>query len=299
MADNDKKKYYWLKLQNDFFKRHEIKVVEAMPNGKDYVLFYLKLLCESTSHNGELRFSDTIPYSLEMLSAITNTNIDIIKSAIQIFQKLEMMDVYDDGTIFMLEVENMLGIETGSAIRKRAYREGLKETLLLEEKTEVGDTDGTDTGQCPQDNRYKILDNNKKENNKKKKDTFTKPTIEEIQAYINEKEYKDVNAEKFYYYYEAIGWLVGKGKKMKDWKSSVVTWHLNALENNNQSNNKPHQQQPTIVYEYNAGNEQPKQEISSAKATEMAKRLIAKGDTRDGRELKIMIMKGEIPYEPE
>jgi hypothetical protein len=38
------KRYYWLKLKRDFFKRHDIKIIEAMPNGKDYVLFYLKLL---------------------------------------------------------------------------------------------------------------------------------------------------------------------------------------------------------------------------------------------------------------
>ena len=41
MAD---KKYYWLKLKKDFFKRHDIQIIENMPNGKDYVLFYLKLL---------------------------------------------------------------------------------------------------------------------------------------------------------------------------------------------------------------------------------------------------------------
>ena len=81
MADNDGKRYYWLKLQKDFFKRHDIRIIENMPNGKDYVLFYLKLLCESTSHDGNLRFSDTIPYSEDMLSTITNTNIDIVRSS--------------------------------------------------------------------------------------------------------------------------------------------------------------------------------------------------------------------------
>ena len=53
-------RYYWLKLKRDFFKRHDIKIVEQMPNGKDYILFYLKLLCESVDHEGNLRFSDEI-----------------------------------------------------------------------------------------------------------------------------------------------------------------------------------------------------------------------------------------------
>ena len=56
-------KFYWLKLDKDFFKRHDIKIIESMPNGKDYILFYLKLLCESLDHDGSLRFNDQIPYN--------------------------------------------------------------------------------------------------------------------------------------------------------------------------------------------------------------------------------------------
>ena len=62
------KKYYWLKLQKDFFKRHDIRVLEEQENGKDYVLFYLKLLLESVSHEGHLRFNDTIPYDEKNVS---------------------------------------------------------------------------------------------------------------------------------------------------------------------------------------------------------------------------------------
>ena len=115
-------KYYWLKLKKDFFKQHEIMVVEAMPNGKDYVLFYLKLMAESVSHNGDLRFADTIPYNAEMLAALTNTNVDIVRSAIKVFEELEMLEVLDDGTIFMREVQSLIGSETAWAEKKRLQR---------------------------------------------------------------------------------------------------------------------------------------------------------------------------------
>lgn len=120
---NQVKKYYWLKLQKDFFKRHDIRIIESMPNGKDYILFYLKLLCEATSHEGNLRFSDTIPYSESMLSTITNTNIDIVRNAIKIFEELHMIDILDDGTYFMNEVQKLVGYETEWAKKKRNYRE--------------------------------------------------------------------------------------------------------------------------------------------------------------------------------
>ena len=120
------KKFYWLKLKRDFFKRHDIQIIEAMPNGKDYILFYLKLLCESVDHEGNLRFSEQIPYNEQMLSTITNTNVDIVRSAIKIFSQLDMMDVMDDGTYYMHEVRKMIGCETEWAKKKREYREKKK-----------------------------------------------------------------------------------------------------------------------------------------------------------------------------
>lgn len=131
----DSKKYYWLKLKRDFFKRHDIRIIEEMPNGKDYILFYLKLLLESIDHEGTLRFSDAIPYNEQMLSVVTNTNIDIVRSAMKIFTELNMMDVLDDGTFFMSEVNKMIGSETEWARKKRLYR---KQQGLLEERTSKG-----------------------------------------------------------------------------------------------------------------------------------------------------------------
>ena len=83
------------------------------------------------------------------------------------------------------------------------------------------------------------VDNNKeykeinKENNKEKrlsndnpkKNRFVKPTVEQIDDYIREKEL-DFDAEKFYDYYESKGWMIGKNH-MKDWKAACRTWQHN------------------------------------------------------------------------
>ena len=127
------KKYYWLKLKKDFFKRHDIKIIEAMPNGKDYILFYLKMLLESIDHDGNLRFNDTIPYNENMLSVVTNTNIDIVRNAMKVFIELKMIEICEDSTIYMIEVNKMLGSETAVAERVRKSREK-KQLLLLGNK---------------------------------------------------------------------------------------------------------------------------------------------------------------------
>lgn len=130
-------KYYWLKLKKGFFKRHDIRIIESMENGKDYVLFYLKLLCESVDHNGNLRFSDQIPYSPQMLATITGTNVDIVKAAIDLFSELGMLEIMDDGTYFMREVEKMIGscsqdeqARESTRLRVQAHRNRQKQALL-------------------------------------------------------------------------------------------------------------------------------------------------------------------------
>lgn len=130
------KKYYWLKLKRDFFKRHDIQIIEAMDNGKDYVLFYLKILLESIDHEGSLRFSETIPYNEKMLSTITNTNIDTVKAAMDMFTNLGLVEILEDRTIYMNEVEKMLGTETYWAEQKRNKRKESNSNLK-------------EIGQCP------------------------------------------------------------------------------------------------------------------------------------------------------
>lgn len=120
MAD---KRYYWLKLHRDFFKRHDIKIIEAQENGKDYLLFYMKLLTESIDHDGRLRFSDTVPYDEKMLSIITGTNIDIVRSAVPAFVTMGLMEIWDDGTFYMTIVQQITGSETDGARRQRLSRE--------------------------------------------------------------------------------------------------------------------------------------------------------------------------------
>lgn len=133
----ESKKYYWLKLKRDFFKRHDIRIVESMPNGKDYILFYLKLLLESIDHEGTLRFSETIPYNEQMLSVVTNTNIDTVKSAMKLFIELNMMTVCDDQTIYMNEVDKLIGSasDNDNANRVRRCREK-KKLLALQNVTD-------------------------------------------------------------------------------------------------------------------------------------------------------------------
>ena len=197
------KRYYWLKLKRDFFKRHDIRIIESMPNGKDYILFYLKLLCESVDHEGNLRFSDQIPYSEDMLATITNTNVDIVRSAIRIFTELGMMDIFDDGTYFMNEVDKLIGsaADNDNANRQRRFRERQKLLALQENYDSV-------TKNNESKSKSKIQ-------SKSKSNMFTPPTVDEVKAYCEERK-NSVDAERFVDYYASQKW---KRQMVSQWQT--------------------------------------------------------------------------------
>jgi predicted phage replisome organizer len=216
-----RRSFYWLKLRRDFFKRHDMEILESMPNGKDYVLFYLKLLVESIDHEGTLRFSDTIPYDEHMLATITRTNVDVVRSAVKVLAGLGMLERLDDGTLFLRQVQGMIGSETSDAIRKREYRE--KQVLIPQETG----------GHCPPLSQKrspeleleleKELEKEKREGaDKPPRATFKPPTIDEVRAYCEERGGR-VDPVLWHDFYTGKGWMVGKNR-MKDWQAAVRTW---------------------------------------------------------------------------
>ena len=225
MTEN--KKYYWLKLNKDFFKRHDIRIIEEMENGKDYILFYLKLLLESVNHEGQLRFSDTVPYNEKMLSVITNTNIDIVRSAMKVLIELKMIEILDDSTIYMSEVLKITGSETEYARKKREYRQkhlevgqclpNVRQEIEIEKEIDI------------EIDKEKEIYKEKEKSDKPTRTRFIAPTVEEVKAYCKERN-NTVDAERFVNYYTSNGWRVGKNK-MQDWKSAVRSWENNEIAN--------------------------------------------------------------------
>lgn len=124
------KRYYWLKLEKDFFNRPDIKIIESQADGVLYSYFYLKLLLQSVETQGILKYNN-IPLDVDALSKITGTSPSVVKSAIDIFLKMNMLQILEDGSLFISEVALLLGSETEDARRKREKK---KEIKLIENK---------------------------------------------------------------------------------------------------------------------------------------------------------------------
>jgi len=169
---SEAKRFYWLKLDRNFFKRHDIRIIEALDNGKgkEYVLFYLKLLVESIDHDGALRFSQAIPYDEQMLSVVTNTDLEIVGQAIDIFKRYGLMEIDDDGTIFMTGLPNMVGSEADSTARVRKYRENIKKALQCNTDETTSNAEETSSNKTETQSKSKSKSKKKSKDSEKEKE---------------------------------------------------------------------------------------------------------------------------------
>ena len=73
----------------------------------------------------------------------------------------------------------------------------------------------------------KVTNKTAKNDHKQEQLTRTKrkgiPSLEEIAAYCSERN-SPVNPQRFYDYYESVGWVIGNNRPIKDWKACVRTW---------------------------------------------------------------------------
>ena len=119
----ENKNYYYLKLKENFFESDELKILESQENGYLYSNILLKLYLKALKNDGKLVLNEYIPYNVKMLATITGHNVDIVEKAIKVFQALHLIEILDNGTIFMLDMQKMIGSISSEGIRKAKYRE--------------------------------------------------------------------------------------------------------------------------------------------------------------------------------
>ena len=125
MADN--KRYYYMRLKESFFDDDAIKILEAMPDGYLYSNILIKLYLKSLKFNGRLMYNERIPYNASVLATLTNHSVGVIEKALDIFEQLGLIEVLDNGAIYMLDIQNYIGKSTTEADRKRDYRNRIDE----------------------------------------------------------------------------------------------------------------------------------------------------------------------------
>ena len=124
MADN--RKYYYLKLKEDFFDTDEMKILESMKDGYLYSNILLKLYLKSLSNSGRLMYRNVIPYTPEILATLTGHQVGTVEKALDVFKKLDLIEMLDNGAIYMMDIQNFIGQSSSEADRQREYYNRMK-----------------------------------------------------------------------------------------------------------------------------------------------------------------------------
>ena len=120
MSNN--KKYYYLKLKENFFNSDEIILIESMQDGMLFSNILLKLYLLSLKFNGYLRLNENMNYTAQMIATLTRHEVGTVERALRVFYEFELIVSTADGSIYMADIEGMVGESSTEADRKRLAR---------------------------------------------------------------------------------------------------------------------------------------------------------------------------------
>lgn len=227
------KRFFWLKLKEDYFDSPRIKKLRKIAGGDTYTVIYLKMQLLSIKNQGVIEYEGIEPTFCEELALKLNEEPENVEVTLSYLASQGLIEESGSGTYLLPEALKGIGSENESAERVRAFRN--KKALQCNDDVTMGNALESKSNppetSCNTDIDIDIDKDIDREIDKKKKADkpararFIKPTLEEIQAYCRERG-NGVDANRFVDYYEANGWKVGKNP-MKDWKAAIRNWEKN------------------------------------------------------------------------
>lgn len=126
------KRFYWLKLSEDFFKSRDIKKLRKIAGGDTYTIIYLKLLLLSLTDNGYLYYEGVEPTFAEEMALAIDEDEENVEITLNYLEQRGLLERKTLDEYLLTACAEMTGSETSAARRMRKTRE----KRALNEKTE-------------------------------------------------------------------------------------------------------------------------------------------------------------------
>lgn len=242
----------WIKITTDIFDDEKIKIIDTMPARDEILVIWFKLLALSgkTNHSGMLFMSNKIPYTPEMLSAVFNRELNVVKLALSTFTSFGMIEIEENEIICISNWDKHQNIDGLEKIRlqtnERVKRNREKKKQLL-----LNDCNATCNVTVTQCNDVELELDKKSKKEKKEKKEFIPPTLQDVIDYCNERE-NGVDAKRFYDSYAVADWIDSKGEPVKNWKQKIINvWENNANKTQQQNQRSTSHIKPASSIERN------------------------------------------------
>jgi len=122
-VERGKKRFYWLKLDKDFFKSKEVKKLRKAAGGDTYTIIYLKMLLNSLETGGYLYFEGYYDEFSEELADMIDEDEVNVGFVIDFLMKKGLMEEKEPDEFLLTKCAEMTGSECASASRVRRHRE--------------------------------------------------------------------------------------------------------------------------------------------------------------------------------
>ncbi|PKZ14742.1 phage replisome organizer N-terminal domain-containing protein [Anaerococcus octavius] len=118
------KRYYWIKLKEEFFTDKRIKRLRRISGGDTYTIIYLKLLLLSLKDEGKLYYDGVeSDFIKELALTIDETDDDVMVTVNYLINQGLLEVVTENDEYYLTEIPNLIGSETASTRRSRKSRE--------------------------------------------------------------------------------------------------------------------------------------------------------------------------------
>lgn len=132
MSEN--RKYYWLKLKEDFFEDKTTKYLQSLPDGYKLIICYLKMQLKALKTDGVIKYDRLFPTNVEELALILDEDINIVKLMLEALKRIGAVEELNDGSLAILAMEELVGSETNWAKLKRQQRQKLDNVQQVSRK---------------------------------------------------------------------------------------------------------------------------------------------------------------------
>lgn len=162
MSDN--RKYYYLKLKENFYNSETMVILESMQDGLLYSNLLLKMYLMSLKSGGILMLNDHLPHTPQTIATFTRHQVGTVERALKVFLEFGLVEILTDGAYYMADIQLLIGQSSTEGERKKKERMRLKRQKLLP-SGEADICPPYSRGDiCPPEIRDKRLDIRDKEN---------------------------------------------------------------------------------------------------------------------------------------
>lgn len=129
------KKYYWLKVQRNFFRQKSVKKLKQSENGNEKVLIYLELLALSLENDNKLIFEYVEDTFAKDLALEIDEDPKLVEETLEYLKKQNLIECVSESEYVLLETFELTGSEDKTTKRVRKHRESKKDNIIEEIET--------------------------------------------------------------------------------------------------------------------------------------------------------------------